>query len=101
MGLVAPARWGEVLWVDDFAGPGYGLTNPMAEQAECDVAAHAGFRTETTYTAKTLALLASGGLWNRNVLFWNTFSALEPDPARIMYASTASTPARTPEKVPA
>ena len=102
-GLTASARWGDVLWIDDYAGPGYGLTNPRAERAERDVAAHEGFRTETTYTAKTLALLASGGLQNRKVLFWNTFSALEPDPARIMSSATLSVakPPQILEKVSA
>jgi len=103
-GLTAPARWGEVLWIDDFAGPGYGLTNSRAEHAERDVAAHEGFRTETTYTAKTLALLATGGLRGRKVLFWNTFSALEPDPAYIMSASSspdAATPSQTLERLSA
>jgi len=103
-GLAVPARWGELLWIDDFAGPGYGLTNPRADKAERDVAAHGEFRTETTYTAKTLAMLANGGLQGRRVLFWNTFSAIEPDSERIKSslagAVTASAP-REPERVSA
>ncbi|WP_084437964.1 1-aminocyclopropane-1-carboxylate deaminase/D-cysteine desulfhydrase [Niveispirillum irakense] len=98
-GLTAPPRWGELLWVDDFAGPGYGLAGPVADRAAEDVAGLGAFRTETTYTAKTLAMLADGGLTNRRVLFWNTFSAVEPDLDRILQSTAMQ--ARSLEEVTA
>ncbi|MET5116002.1 1-aminocyclopropane-1-carboxylate deaminase, partial [Burkholderia pseudomallei] len=54
----------------------------VAERASADVALFGAFRTETTYTAKTLALLAGGGLQRLRVLFWNTYISIEPDPSR-------------------
>ncbi|PCE30709.1 1-aminocyclopropane-1-carboxylate deaminase/D-cysteine desulfhydrase [Burkholderia ubonensis] len=81
-GLSAPARWGELLWVNAHAAPGYGRAGVVAERARADVAQLGAFRTEATYTAKTLALLAGGGLQRRRVLFWNTYSAIDPDPSR-------------------
>src|SRR3546814_20441156 len=43
-GLTIPARWGDLLWVDAFAGPRYGIADPPAERAVQDVGPHAGFR---------------------------------------------------------
>src|SRR3546814_14545334 len=43
-GLTIPARWGDLLWVDAFAGPRYGIADPQAERAVQDVAHHAGFQ---------------------------------------------------------
>ncbi len=77
-GFTGEVRLGEMLWIDAQAGPGYGMPNPLGLQAAQDVAEVGGFRTETTYTAKTLGLLAGGALANRRVLFWNTFSAVDP-----------------------
>lgn len=81
-GLTATARWGALLWTNDHAGPSYGRGGLVAERARADVEQFGAFRTETTYTAKTLALLAGGGLRQRRVLFWNTYSAIDPDPMR-------------------
>lgn len=73
-------NWGEMLWVDDHAGPGYGRDNAWSEQAGNDVAETGCFPTEPTYTSKALGLLASGALAGRRVLYWNTYSAVEPRP---------------------
>jgi D-cysteine desulfhydrase len=83
-GFTGTVRWGDLLWVDGCAGPGYGLSNPLADRAKRDVGEAGSFRTETTYTAKSLAYLAGGGLGNRRVLFWNTYSAVDPDRARLI-----------------
>lgn len=82
-GFDGPVNWGESLWVDDHAGPGYGLDNALGKQAADDVAASGYFRTETTYTGKTLGLLASKALAGRRVLFWNTCSAIDPKPGPV------------------
>jgi D-cysteine desulfhydrase len=76
-------QWGEVLWLDQFAGPGFALSNPEADLAAQDVAELGEFRTETTYGAKTLALLRKQDLRNRRVLFWDTYSAVDPDLATV------------------
>jgi len=95
-GFAGAVRWGDLLWVDSCAGPGYGLSNPLADRAECDVAEAGSFRTETTYTAKSLAFLSGGGLEQRRVLFWNTFSAVDPDRARVI--AKDHLPNRTPQE---
>jgi D-cysteine desulfhydrase len=75
--------WGELLWVDDYAAPGYGLASEEAQATMAEVAELGSFRTDVTYTGKSLALLRAGKLAGRRVLFWNTFSATDPDPAQI------------------
>jgi D-cysteine desulfhydrase len=75
--------------VEDFAlirdqlGPGYGAATPAAEDA-VETAADAGLGLETTYTGKCLAairaLAARGALSPGPVLFWNTFSSVDPRP---------------------
>lgn len=82
-GFDGPVNWGDSLWVDAHAGPGYGLDNELGKQATDDVAASGYFRTETTYTGKTLGLLASKVLAGRRVLFWNTCSAVDPKPGPV------------------
>ena len=91
-GYTAEPQFGEILWVDDFAGPGYGQSNAAAEQAARDVASaseSSNFRTETTYIAKTLAMFRHSTLQGRRVLFWNTYSAVDPDPSTIMAKAAA------------
>ncbi|MDE2427615.1 MAG: pyridoxal-phosphate dependent enzyme [Burkholderiales bacterium] len=78
-------KFGEILWIDEFAAPGYGQTNAGAEQAARDVAECSDFRTETTYIAKTLAMFRAKNLAGRRVLFWNTYSAVDPDPETIPF----------------
>ncbi|MFC5498089.1 1-aminocyclopropane-1-carboxylate deaminase/D-cysteine desulfhydrase [Caenimonas terrae] len=82
-GYARPVTLGEILWLDQFAGPGYGLPNALSDRAALDVAELADFRTETTYVAKTLALFQQRDLQGRRVLFWNTYSAVDPDPAAV------------------
>lgn len=79
-GYREPVTLGDVLWLDEYAGPGYGLPNPRSDQAARDVAETGCFRTETTYVAKTLALFLGERLRGRRVLFWDTYSAVDPDP---------------------
>ncbi len=74
---------GEILWLDQFAGPGYGQPNPQSDQAARDVAELGNFRTETTYLSKTLALFQQEHLQGRRVLFWNTYSAVDPTLATV------------------
>jgi D-cysteine desulfhydrase len=80
--------WGETLWIDDYAAPGYGIGNASSQAAARDVLALGGFRTEVTYTEKCLGLLADGKLSDRKVLFWNTYSAVDPQPP--VYAAGAA-----------
>lgn len=83
-GFRGEPRWGEVLWLDDYAAPGYSLGNPGAERAMEDVAELSDFRTELTYTGKSLALFTGAGLAGRRVVFWNTYSATDPDPDKVL-----------------
>lgn len=76
-------RYGDVLWVDNYAGPGYSKGNPGAASAREDVAAYGDFRTELTYTGKSLAYVRENNLTRRKVVFWNTYSAVDPDPDNI------------------
>lgn len=71
-------QWGDLYWVDDLAAPGYALPNEWTTRAAEDVAALGSFRTDVTYTAKCLGLLARGSLRERRVVYWNTYSALDP-----------------------
>lgn len=71
-------NWGELLWVNDHAYPGYGLSNDIAEEAMAEVRSYGNFRTELTYTGKSLAIFKGDLLRNRKVVFWNTYSAVDP-----------------------
>jgi D-cysteine desulfhydrase len=75
-------------------GPGYGSPTPAAEEA-VRAASDAGLHLETTYTGKCLAEIRDrarrGALGEGPILFWNTFSSVDPkrraphplDPARL------------------
>jgi D-cysteine desulfhydrase len=65
-------------WISDAAGPGYARPTDEADRWTRVTQAEAGFRAETTYTGKALAALARPALRGRRVLFWNTFSAVDP-----------------------
>lgn len=78
-GLQVSPKWGELLWIDSHAAPGYGLANPEALAVMEEVKRHGSFRTDVTYTGKTLALFRTSTLAERRVLFWNTYSARDPD----------------------
>jgi D-cysteine desulfhydrase len=77
-GYADEVRLGSLQWVDDMAAPGYARPNAWTAPAATDVAAAADFRTDLTYTAKCLGLLARGTLRGRRILFWNTYSAVDP-----------------------
>lgn len=72
-------KWGELLWVNDHAEPGYGLSNKLAEAAMVDIEKKGDFRTEITYTGKTLGIFKTDTLKGRKVVFWNTYSAVDPN----------------------
>lgn len=78
-GFKEEIEWGELLWVNDHAAPGYGISNPAADEAMEDVRKYSNFRTEITYTGKSLAVFKTDTLKNRRVVFWNTYSAVEPN----------------------
>jgi D-cysteine desulfhydrase len=78
-GFEDEVKWGELLWVNDHADPGYGLSNKLADAAMADVENHGDFRTETTYTGKTLGIFKNETLKGRKVVFWNTYSAVDPN----------------------
>jgi len=64
-----------------FLGAGYGAPTPEADAAQRMLVDAEGIPLETTYTAKCLAALmrhAAGPLRGRPLLFWNTFSSIEP-----------------------
>lgn len=66
----------------DFVGPAYGAPTEAAEAARALAADLEDVALETTYTGKCLAaLLARAGTdrWRgRTLLFWNTFSSVDP-----------------------
>src|SRR5262249_58713437 len=65
-----------------FIGAGNGAVTPEGEVAARMAAQHEGVALEHTYTAKCLPALlhhaASPALRGRPLLFWNTFSSVEP-----------------------
>jgi D-cysteine desulfhydrase len=78
---VAP-RPDDVTPLRGFVGPRYGAPTPAAGEACRLMEEREGIRLETTYTAKCLAALLALGRevpWRgRTLLFWNTFSAVDP-----------------------
>ncbi|HEV7730533.1 MAG TPA: pyridoxal-phosphate dependent enzyme [Candidatus Binatia bacterium] len=71
--------------VRDWVGPGYGSPTPAAEAARDLLARLEGIGLETTYTAKCLAALlhlaTTPAYRDRTLLFWNTFSSVDPGAA--------------------
>jgi len=72
---------GEILFVDDFAGPTYARFTPEGMEAvrkarECD-----GIKLDGTYTGKTMAaaldFLTRNGMCGRPALFWNTLNSAD------------------------
>ncbi len=80
-----------------FLGPGYGAATPEADAARHLLADSEGIALETTYTAKCLAAVlrraADPSLAGRPVLFWNTFSSIEPSIAPAELPAPADLPA--------
>lgn len=74
-------RTGDILYIDDFAGPRYAEFTPEAMEA-VELAREAdGIKLDGTYTGKTLAgaldFLHSHGLEKRPCLFWNTYNSVD------------------------
>jgi D-cysteine desulfhydrase len=64
----------------DHRGTGYGHPTPGATEAVRRAGEEAGLRLETTYTGKTLAaLLARESGRSEPILFWNTYSGVDPE----------------------
>ncbi|MSP63662.1 MAG: pyridoxal-phosphate dependent enzyme [Myxococcales bacterium] len=81
-GALPPPPGADRLAVDHrFYGGGYGVASDEAQQAVA-AAARAGLMLEPTYTGKAFAALCAdardGLLDGRRVLFWNTFSSVDP-----------------------
>ncbi len=77
-GLKGRVTFGPLEWIDAYAKPGYARPSPEALRVFQTVTEDASFRCETTYTAKALAALQGGLLRGCRVVFWNTFSAVDP-----------------------
>ncbi|MAG58608.1 MAG: 1-aminocyclopropane-1-carboxylate deaminase [Planctomycetes bacterium] len=77
-GEIRPLRALPLEWVGDLVGRGYAHPTPDGSAVVDQVARITDFRAEGTYTAKTLAHAARGGLARRRVLFWNTYSGHDP-----------------------
>jgi D-cysteine desulfhydrase len=73
---------GDVAIVTGFLGAAYGAPTEVARQARVLMEQLEGVHLETTYTAKCLAAMLaaarSGGSRDRTVLFWNTYSSVDP-----------------------
>lgn len=72
----------DVVIRSEWLGPGYGAVTPAAVDASRRIAASEGLTLETTYGAKALAgALALGheAPWrDRPLLFWHTYSSVDP-----------------------
>ena len=71
---------GDLVIERGFIGEGYGASTPEGKEPSAGSAAR-GHRARDTYTAKCLAALLHHGtarLRDRPLLFWNTFSSVEP-----------------------
>jgi D-cysteine desulfhydrase len=68
--------------VGGFIGAGYGAVTEEAVSAQRLLDEHAGIRLETTYSGKCLAALLrlarEPEYRDRNLLFWNTYSSVDP-----------------------
>jgi D-cysteine desulfhydrase len=68
--------------VKDYLGRGYGFETDAANAARVLLAELEGIALETTYTAKCMAafldLAARPPYRNQNLLFWNTYSSIDP-----------------------
>ena len=66
----------------DYLGRGYGYETEQGRAARALLADLEGIELETTYTAKCmaafLALAAEPPYRNQNLLFWNTYSSIDP-----------------------
>lgn len=83
----------DVRIVSGFAGSGYGATTQEAERALAAIGEAEGIALETTYTAKCLAALLAEGTAGQRLLFWNTFSGIEPVPPDGVLPTPSALPA--------
>jgi D-cysteine desulfhydrase len=64
--------------IREYVGPAYGAPTEEARRAR-DLIRHAeGIELETTYTAKCLAAVLDRGTTGGPILFWNTYSSIDP-----------------------
>ena len=80
-GCSSKMAFGPLLFLEAFAGEGYGRASGESLAVVELVHRTGSFRCENTYTGKSLSALQAGVLRNRRVLFWNTYSAVDPRPA--------------------
>lgn len=70
--------------IDGYLGDGYGAPTEVARRARDLMADREGIHLETTYTAKCLAALLDAshepGYQGSRLLFWNTYSSVDPTP---------------------
>lgn len=75
----------EVVVERAYLGAGYGAVTAAGEAAQRLLAEHEGIALETTYTAKAMAamldLAARPPYRDRPLLFWNTYSSVDPGAA--------------------
>ncbi len=89
LGYTEEPQWGDLLWVNDCAAPGYSMANEQAHTAMADVRQGGDFRTDVAYTGKTLGIFRTNVLQGgRRVLFWNTLSGVDPVPAQQQVSSS-------------
>ncbi len=72
----------DVTVVRGFLGAGYGASTEAGVEAQRLLDEHEGIRLETTYTAKCMAALldlaAQAPYRDQTLLFWNTYSSVDP-----------------------
>jgi len=75
---------GDILLVDDFAGPTYSRFTPEGMEAVELARSRDGMLLDGTYTGKTFAaaldFLERNGLHRRSSLFWNTYNSADLSP---------------------
>ncbi len=64
--------------IRDYVGPGYGEPTPAARQARDLIRRVQNIELETTYTGKCLAAILDGRTKGGPILFWNTYSSVDP-----------------------
>jgi len=73
---------GRIRLIEDYVGPSYGSPTAAGAAALDLLQQSESVTLETTYTAKCLAAMVddvrAGGLASEPVLFWNTFSSVDP-----------------------
>ena len=74
-------RAGEIMLIDEFAGPTYARFTPEGMEAVRKAREYDDVKLDGTYTGKTLAaaldFISRNGLEDRPALFWNTLSSVD------------------------